>query len=156
MDKHKALIEKVAKEIAKTHHGGADISSYYLYGLDTGGKVFVDYATVAVNAVYEALKEPSEEMLQAAISAKIIGECDISDYIHLSAEDAVDLGVVLSKGKDGNPRFHWYSDIAIDENNDAYVKILTPIFKAMLSASALSNPLGKGERQPVNNGERHS
>lgn len=76
---------------------------------------YEEMATAALNAVYEALKEPSDEMLRVPLG-------------QTTGPDVSFNGELLSRD-----RFESRRDLR------------PTIWKAMLSASALSSPLGKGE-----------
>lgn len=79
MDKHKALIEKVAQAICENSGGTWRKGEYPIasgknfevehHDLDKFNNHWRYAATAALNAAYEALKEPSEEMVTAAMHA---------------------------------------------------------------------------------------
>lgn len=106
MDKHKALIERLTCEIVDAAQDN---------GSEIGGAFARKLATAALNAVYEALKEPSEDMLRVPLG-------------QTTGPDVSFNGELLSRD-----RFESRRDLR------------PTIWQAMLSASALSSPLGKGE-----------
>lgn len=71
MDKHKALIEKVMLVISNAERAAIGVGP--LLSVDQMLLNDADYirpqATAALNAVYEALKEPSEEMVENICAA---------------------------------------------------------------------------------------
>lgn len=106
---NRALIERiadvqieVANDLARRLLAGETFKTRYIQ---------LECAKAALNAVYEALKEPGDKMVEAAKLYPLAGSSDL-------------LGDAL-------------------EDED---------IRSILALALSSSPLGKGERQPVNNG----
>lgn len=59
------MIERVAMALAAKYHGTAKVTPQYVFGEATGGRVFVEMAIAAI----EALRDPTEAMEDAGEKA---------------------------------------------------------------------------------------
>lgn len=121
MDNHKALIEAVMVAISNAERAAIGVGPLISVSqmLLNDADFIRPQAIAALNAVYEALKEPTPEMI-------------------ITGDDAIDECVD-------------FYDNAFGSGYTVEGRASRSTWQAMLSASALSSPLGEGEREPVDN-----
>jgi hypothetical protein len=78
-------------------------------------------------------KEQLERAVDISLKAVIDEVTTIDDYLKFDVNDSVSLGIpILEKDKNGNPRYHWYSDIRGDEMDETAAEIMRRVIRPVL------------------------
>jgi hypothetical protein len=79
----------------------------------------------------------TEEQLQRAVDISLKAIVDdittIGDYLDYNVNDSVSLGIpILEKDANGDPKYHWYSDIRGDEMDETDAEIMRRVLRPVL------------------------